>query len=846
MGVFSRRKGAKVMPKFVGVYILDAISAIDKIYEYSLPDRLHDKAQIGRLAVVPFGGGNTPKTAIIVSLSETSSFEKTKPVAGIPDSDFCLSQEQLELCTHLREICFCTFGEAVRTVMPTGISVKVDEYYTLKNGVTLNEHIYSKLNSAACDILSAVSGTGKATMRVLCEKFGAGAKKCTAELVRLGYLEKVTDSSFHENTKVSRYIRLCLADDELKDILESGSRKFSPKQINVLRVLSECGGINPLEDILVLCSCGESVVRELKKKNAIEYVQVKDYRSPYNFCNIPKNEDFVLSDEQKEAFETLFSLYSSEQPKAALLYGVTGSGKTNVILKLIDKVLADGKQVIYLVPEIALTSQNIAIFAGRFGNRIAVLHSALSVGEKLDEWRRINDGTARIVIGTRSAIFAPTKELGLVVIDEEQESSFKSDMSPKYHARDIARFRCAKTNSLMLLASATPSVESFQKAKEGRYTLVTMKNRFGKARLPDVIIHDMKPEPAYMGNIGEGTTPCMIGSVLDGQIKENLQKGEQTILFINRRGYHAFMTCRSCGTPMTCPNCSVSLTYHKYKKDGGSSGKMVCHYCGHTAQVPKICPTCSSQHIAFLGTGTQTLEENLETLYPTARILRMDTDTTSGKMAHDEILDKFRKGEADILLGTQMVTKGHDFPNVTLVGVILADTSLYLNDYRANEKTFSLMTQVLGRAGRGELHGRAVIQTYSPENSTLNLCASQDYDSFFDGEIALRRASLFPPFCDIVTFLFSSEDEQAAKNAANAFGKQLDLCAKGEYKGTRLIVFGPFEASVYKVNGKYRIRYIIKCRFDKTTRELFKKLYSEFSNADDRVSLSADVNPSSL
>ena len=835
------------MPKFVGVYILDAISAIDKIYEYSLPERLLEKAGVGRLAVVPFGGGNTPKTAVIVSVSDTCSFEKTKPVAGIPDSDFRLSKSQLELCSYLREICFCTFGEAVRTVMPTGISVKVDEYYTLKNGVTLNEHIYSKLNSAACDILSAVSGTGKATMRSLTEKFGVGAKKCTAELVRLGYLEKVTDSSFHENTKVSRYLRLAIPDDELADILESGSRKFTPKQISVLRTLSECGGTNPLEDILVLCSCGESVVRELKKKNAVEYVAVKDYRSPYNFCEIPKKEDFALSDEQTSALETLSDLYFSKEPKAALLYGVTGSGKTNVILKLIDKVLADGKQVIYLVPEIALTSQNIAIFAGRFGDRIAVLHSALSVGEKLDEWRRINDGSARIVIGTRSAIFAPANELGLVVIDEEQESSFKSDMSPKYHARDIARFRCAKTGSLMLLASATPSVESFQRAKEERYTLVTMKKRFGKARLPDVIIHDMKPEPAYMGDFGEGATPCMIGSVLDGHIRENLAKGEQTILFINRRGYHAFMTCRSCGTPMTCPNCSVSLTYHKYKRGSRRpGGEMVCHYCGHTADVPKICPTCGSNHIAFLGTGTQTLEENLQKLYPSARILRMDTDTTSGKLAHEEILDKFRNKEADILIGTQMVTKGHDFPNVTLVGVILADTSLYLNDYRANEKTFSLMTQVLGRAGRGELCGRAVIQTYSPDNTTLHLCARQDYDSFFEGEIALRRASVFPPFCDIVTFLFSSEDEQAAKNAAAAFGKQLDLYAKGEYKGTRLIVFGPFEASVYKVNGKYRIRYIIKCRFDKTVRELFKKLYAEFSCADDRVSLSADVNPSSL
>lgn len=838
-----------IVAKYVGVRLIDAIYKIDNIYEYSLPERLIGKALPGRLAVVPFGGGNISKTAVIISVSDTCSYEKVKPVHDIPDTEFYLKPDLLEICNFLCEMCFCTFGEAVRTVCPSGISVRVKEYYSICDGVSVGDNLYGRLNDVACDIVSFIACNEKVTPAQLAEKFGDGAKSCVASLVKQGYIEKRADSSFHENKKTTKYIRLLLGEDEICALADSGSRLFSAKQKEALRTLYECGGMCSCEELCELSGCGMSVLNELKKKSAAEFVAVKDYRSPIDLSAITPSSDFTLSEEQQKAYDTLCSLYSDKAAKAALLYGVTGSGKTNVILKLIDKVVADGKQVIYLVPEIALTSQNIAIFAGRYGDNIAVLHSALSVGEKQDAWHRINEGTASVVIGTRSAIFAPVRNLGLIVIDEEQESSFKSDMSPKYHARDIARFRCAKTNSLMLLASATPSIESFFKAKEGKYTLVTMKNRYGKARLPDVIIHDMKREPAYMGECGEGLSPSMIGTTLADELEKNLANKEQSILFINRRGYHAFLTCRSCGTALTCPNCSVAMTYHKYKRRGyriKDGGEMVCHYCGFTRDVPKLCPTCSSEHIAFLGNGTQTLEENLEKDYPYASVLRMDADTTSCKHSHEEILTSFRKGEADILIGTQMVTKGHDFPNVTLAGVVLADTSLYLNDYRANEKTFSLLTQVLGRAGRSEKPGRAVIQTYSPDNTSLLLSARQDYDAFYEDEIKLRRAAIFPPFCDIVTFLFSGENEQAVKNAAEEFGRKLDLYAKSEFSSLHLIVFGPFEATVYKLNGKYRLRYIIKCRYDKNSRRLFKKLFGEFSTADENLTISADVNPSSL
>lgn len=835
-------KGGGFMAKFVGVYLLDTVYKIDKVYEYSLDERLVSKAARGKLAVVPFGGGNVAKNAIIVSVSDTCEYKKTKPVFDIPDTDFCLSDEMLDICSYMKDICFCTFGEAVRTVMPTGISVKPHEYYTVNSE---NDYDQEELNEPSRDVFSFIAGRGKVTLTEVEEAFGKNAKVCVSALIRCGFVTKCSDAMYHENTKVSRYVKLTIDTDELSEMLESGTRAFSSKQLHVLKTLEACGGINPLEELLLLCGCGESVVRELKKKKAVDYVAIKDYRSPYNIEKIEKGTNFTLSDEQSDAFSKLKELYLDTNPRAALLYGITGSGKTNVILKLIDKVISDGKSVIYLVPEIALTNQNISLFVGRFGNRVSVLHSALSVGEKLDAWRKIDSGESDIVIGTRSAIFAPAKNLGLIVIDEEQETSFKSDMSPKYHARDITRFRCAKSNALMLLASATPSVESFYRANEERYTLVTMKKRYGTATLPAVIIHDMKPEPAYMGESGN-STPSMIGTSLDAEIRKNLSSGEQTILFINRRGYHSFVTCRSCGEVETCPNCSVSLTYHKYSPTGrNKKGEMVCHYCGYTKDVPKICSKCGSEHIAFLGCGTQTLEENLLSLYPDAKILRMDTDTTSGKYSHAEILEKFRNKEADILIGTQMVAKGHDFPNVTLVGVILADTSLYLNDFRANEKTFSLITQVLGRAGRGTSPGRAVIQTYSPDNLTLRLSASQNYDAFYEDEIQLRKASVFPPYCDIVSFMFSGEDEARVKNVSSAFGKTLDLYAKTEFKGIKLIVFGPFEAAIYKINGKYRMRYIVKCRYDKATRELFKKLFSDFCDTPG-IALSADVNPSSL
>ena len=523
-----------------------------------------------------------------------------------------------------------------------------------------------------------------------------------------------------------------------------------------------------------------------------------------------------------------------------MLHGVTGSGKTSVMIKTIDMALDEGKSVIMLLPEIALTPQSLSIFCSRYGRLVAIIHSGLSAGERYDSFKRIKSGEARIVIGTRSAIFAPVDNLGLVIIDEEHEHTYKSDMNPKYHARDIARYRCAHHKALMLLASATPSFESYHKAINGKYTLIKLKNRYGGAKLPETLICDMREE-AKNGC----TSP--LSSLLCAEPVKKQQKGEQSILFINRRGYNNFVSCPTCGEAIRCPECSVSMTYHTVSR-AYDKGELRCHWCGRRSPLPTECPSCGGTHLTRMGFGTQRIEQELSALIPDGRILRMDTDTTTAKNAYDVMLGRFRRHEADILLGTQMVTKGHDFPDVTLVGVLLADMSLYLDDYRANERTFSMLTQVIGRAGRGSKEGVAIIQTNNPNSDCIRLACRQDYEEFFKDEIRLRKALCFPPFCDITLLTLTSSDE---KELLKASGILSDMLSKKmldtEYKELPMIVFGPFEAPVYKVDNKYRMRMVIKCKLNKKCRSLFSALLSEFSRkTPNKISLSIDFNPSNL
>jgi len=839
---------------YATVHVLNVPYHADKSYTYHIPSQLEAKISVGSVVVVPFGGSNRLKNAIVTSISDSTDCKKTKPVSGVPGKYLYVRKELLELCSFMKEHLFCSFGDAVKCVLPSGLGVKAVKIYVPCKDAKTDD---SLLNHAAVSIFSALQREGSLSETQLRDSFGPGAVSCARALEKMGLCCSEDGFECRINRKNERYASLTENERIIGEVTD-GTIKLTAKQSAVFEVLLGYESPCPVTELEEASGAGISVINELYKKGVIELLSFDKDRNeellkPYDKAQYG---DFELSEMQQRALDTLSSMYETNKACAALLHGVTGSGKTNVILKLIDKVLDDGKRVIVLVPEIALTSQTVGRFAARYGERIALIHSGLSAGERMDAWRKITENKADIVIGTRSAVFAPVDNLGLIVLDEEQEGSFKSDRSPKYHARDIARFRCAYNDALLVLASATPSIDSFYKAQTGKYTYVPLTERYSGTMLPEVIFHDMRDEPYYTPESTEktdgeskasilGGIPTTIGESLKKEITEVLKNKEQAILFINRRGFRAFAQCKKCGHTFECPNCSVTLTHHRNKRYGRDT--MVCHYCGYTQTLPDKCPVCGkSESIIYMGAGTQLLEQQLYEMFPNIRVLRMDADTTSGKMSHEKILESFRKGEADILVGTQMVAKGHDFPNVSLVGVISADTSLYLNDFRANEKTFSLLTQVLGRAGRSTKRGKAVIQTYTPDNDVLRLSGLQDYKSFYDREILFRKASLFPPFCDIITVTFSGEVENDVVNVSKDFGTALDKMARNAYCDVKFVLFGPFRNEVYKIAGRYRMRYIIKCANNARFRSLMSELIGKYSSGLRDVSVGIDVNPINL
>ncbi len=659
---------------------------------------------------------------------------------------------------------------------------------------------------------------------------------CTVgEAVRAAVPAPVFSFGKTRNLKTEKIYSLAVGDDEARVVLGEkegeGKKLSSEKHKSIIKYLLEGGetSASTLRDSLDVTT---AQMDALTKKGLITFYEKEVLRNPYS--NLAKDKDdseIVLNRAQTDAYESLSSLYEEDKANAALLYGITGSGKTKVIMKLLDRVIADKKTAIMLVPEISLTPQTVSIFCRRYGERVAVIHSSLSEGERFDAFRRISAGEVDLVIGTRSAIFAPLKNIGIIVIDEEHEHTYKSDFDPKYHAREVATFRASKNNALMLLASATPSLESFYKAKRGIYKLVELRTRYGGATLPDAEIVDMREE------MRNGNTSC-VSDALSAALSETVSDGKQAIMLLNRRGYHSQINCRECGHVLLCPQCSISLTFHNDK----SGGYLLCHLCGYRSPVIKKCPECDSERLAFLGIGTQKAESELSSLLPYGRVMRMDADTTSRKEAYDAMLGAFREKKADVLLGTQMVAKGHDFPSVTLVGVLLADASLYMGDFRASEQTFSLLTQVIGRAGRSDVGGRAIIQTISPENDVIKLACRQDYDSFYEREIALRKSLSFPPFCDIAELTLTSEDEEGLKKTSDEVSRAIIEKAKDGYKDQPMMIFGPFEAPTYKALGKYRRRIVIKCRLNEKTRELFSRILLEYSK-ERSFTLSIDFNP---
>lgn len=600
------------------------------------------------------------------------------------------------------------------------------------------------------------------------------------------------DGNQRAKNKTVEITRLCISADEA-EIIADRKRLRSPCQAAILDQLCafEC---LPSRELLMHSGAGRNSLLALRKAGIVELEKKEVYRRP----EITAGELYelpALSEEQDAAFESLNSKAFSGVASAALLFGVTGSGKTSVYIHLIDRQLKAGRACILLVPEISLTPQMIHTFSSYFGDLVAVLHSSLSVGERFDEWKRVKSGKAKLVIGTRSAIFAPVDSLGLIIIDEEQEETYKSENSPRYDARDIAKYLCSKAGCLLVLGSATPDIISMHNAKTGKYAYVELLNRFNELPLPSVSIVDMKRE-LRQGNGGG------ISTRLADELRANIDRGEQSILFINRRGANKLITCGECGFTYKCPRCSVSLTWHS------SNRRLICHYCGFSKKIDNSCPVCAGD-LKYVGAGTQLIEEEIHGLFPDAGVLRMDTDTVSKAGSHEKLLEQFRDDRIPIMVGTQMVTKGLNFDNVTLVGVISADQSLYCGDYRSGERTFSLITQVVGRSGRGQKPGRAVIQTYTPENETILQAARQDYPGFYESEIELRKLQNTPPFSELLSVTVSGENEMHVYNACCEIKRRLEAI---EEVRSNAGILGPAPLSVVKVNNRYRYRVLLRAR----------------------------------
>ncbi|MBQ4561496.1 MAG: primosomal protein N' [Clostridia bacterium] len=816
--------------EIASVYILDAPYQIDKLYDYYIPGDLRRDICAGIFAAVPFGRGNRPMTALVAEIKEDRDdcTNGLKSVCSLMSDSPILSDEQLKMVEFLRERTFCTTGDAVRAILPSSAFAAIDIFYVLADC----EYDTDSLNSIEAGVVNYLLDNGKATVSRLVKDVHCDADEAVLTLLRKNIIKR--DFVFHENksNKFLNYLTVTSAADPYI----SGEKRFrSEKLTEILRFVCECGRATD-KYVRQELDCSLSQIKNLISKNLMECERVDLYKNPYDF---PESESpakkLVLNSEQQAADRKLAELLEKGEPCAVLLHGVTGSGKTSVIKSVADRVLAMGRQVIILVPEIALTPQTLSVFGAYYGDNIAVMHSSLSSGERYDAYRRMQEGLVNVCIGTRSAIFAPFKNLGLIVIDEEQEHTYKSENNPKYSALDVARFRCGYHNSMMLLASATPSVNSYYNAESGRYTLIELNNRYGNAALPDAEIVDMREE-FNRGSLGA------IGTRLRDGIRRSLDRGEQAVIFLNRRGYSSYASCPQCGEAISCPHCSVSLTRHNYR----SGAKLVCHYCGYSTYVPEKCPNCGGDHIRFMGYGTQKVEEELQNLFPDKEVVRMDADTTGTKASYEEMLSAFRNHEGDILLGTQMVTKGHDFPDVTLSGVLLADMSLYLDDFRAGERTFSLITQVVGRAGRADKPGKAIIQTFNPEHPTLKLAAAQDYKGFYKNEIALRKALVFPPFCDIFLITVTDSRENDCIKLSQLLLKRLkELLSQNP--SVKMQIFGPFEAPVYKVNEKYRWRFVLKAQNTRLTRTVLSYLIKEMLSLKGfNSSVSIDVNPNNL
>ena len=763
--------------------------AADRLYTYLVPETLAGCAEEGRRVMIPFGKGNRRTEGFLMELRREAVTAPLKPLDAVLDSAPLLCSKDIRLVRWMKARYFCTYYDALKALLPGGIWMQSREIWRLREEADAGEALASTApDSLEETLLRAILGAGGAERSVLEELGGGKTTRTLRAMEQRGLIVCETTVKQRLSDKTVRMAQLCVsAEDALAAV--APKRRSAPVRYAVIELLSREGMLSVAE-IGYYTGATMQTLRGLEKAGLITFFEQERLRVTA-FDNTVKADPFTLNAEQQAAFDGLCTLLEQKGGSAALLYGVTASGKTQVYLRLIEETLRRGRNAILLVPEIALTPQMMQKFTAQFGSGVVMLHSALPMTERYDQWKRIRRGEVRVVIGTRSAVFAPLPELGLIILDEEQESSYQSENPPRYHARDIAQFRCAQNDALMLLGSATPTIETAYYAKRGRYQVFSLYKRFNDLPLPEVLISDMRQE-LREGNEGS------LGTALRAELSGNLARREQSILFLNRRGSARMLLCGECGYVPQCPRCSVPMTYHS------ANERLMCHYCGHSEAVVDRCSECGGL-MKRVGSGTQKVEQELFDLFPKAKVLRMDADTVGASRGHEALLREFEEKNIPILLGTQMVAKGLDFENVTLVGVLDADLSLYAQNYHAAERTYSLLAQVVGRAGRGERPGRAVIQTYHPENEVIQAAAKQDYETFYQNELRMRSLRRYPPFADLFTLTVSGLDELRVIAAARALCDALRYaCSQPPLKDLEVEVLGPAGAPVVKVNNRYR------------------------------------------
>ena len=799
--------------------------AIDKPYSYYVPENL--TVRPGQRVMLPFGRANKRTEGIVLTV-ENGSADKLKAIERCLDETPVLTDSQLRLAAFLRERYFCTFFDAIRVMLPAGLWFRTKLTVTLTEDRSWKEKTLRKEDArAVLELLENMGGQAQEdALRNLIADEEALSQVLTY-LTRKKWVSAQTDYLRKTHDKSEKIATLAVPAEEAMAYAERRP-KSAAMQRQVLELLCGVGSV-AVKDLCYFTGASMATVNRLEEKG---YLTLSE--RPVLRCREirPARLDgpLVLNESQQTCFEGLSLQMVRENPGVALLYGVTGSGKTSVYIRLIQVCLERGKAALLMVPEIALTPQLLGLMAAYFGEQVAVLHSSLSTAERYDQWKRVKSGDAKVIIGTRSAVFAPC-DPGLIILDEEQEHSYKSETSPRYSAKEVAIWRGAKENALVLLGSATPSVESMYRAKTGAYQLYTLRERYNGRPLPQVDIVDMREE-LKLGNDTSLSIP------LREDILRTWDAGKQTILLLNRRGNSRALVCVDCRETPECPRCNVKLTYHS------ANNRLMCHYCGFSQPVPERCPSCGGP-LKTIGTGTQKVQQELNALFPDLETLRMDTDTVSAVNTHEKILEHFQQENIPILLGTQMVAKGLNLPNVTLVGVLDADLSLYTGGYRAGETTFNLLTQVVGRAGRGDTPGQAVIQTLQPEHQIIRLAAKQDYDGFYDLEIRLRQAQSAPPFGDLAAVTFTGQEEGSVLRGAAKFRDSLNACLRQTpYSEERCAVLGPAPCVVPKVNYNFRYQLTLRCRMTKPLRQLLSYLLRQFSKdqANRGVNAFIDVN----